>query len=146
VGADAGFERKRYRLTWAEGTSYEGLEVTTKPPSMDVLLRLDELKDGAAKGSTDDVRDLVGLFAELITGWNVTDAGQPVPVSAAELLADVPMTMAIVANYGDKVAAASLVPRPLPSRSGSSPASPADLRIPMTPVTPMTPEAADPAA
>jgi hypothetical protein len=139
-----GFQRKRYRLTWAEGTSYEGLEVTTKPPSMDVLLRLDELKDGAAKGSTDDIRELVGLFAELITEWNVTgDQDEPVPVTAGELLADIPMTMAIVANYGEKVAAASLVPRPLPSGSGSSPASTEVLRIPMTP---MTPEADDPAA
>ena len=131
-----GFQRTRYRLKWEEGTSYEGLEVTTRPPSMDVLLRLDELKDAAAKGSTEGIRDLVGLFADLITDWNVTgDDDQPVPVSAAELLADIPMMMAIVMNYGDKVAAAASVPPPLPGRSGSAPASLASLQIPVLPLT-----------
>lgn len=130
-----GFERKRYRLVWAEGTTFEGLEVTTRPPSMDVLLRLDGLKDAAAKGSIEDTRELVGLFAELITEWNVTAGGEPVPVTAEELLADIPMTMAIVANYGDKVAAAYSVPPPLPNGSGSGPVSLADLQIPMEPMT-----------
>src|SRR5580698_4526868 len=109
---------------WAEGTGFEGLEVTTKPPSFDVLMQLDDLQAGAAKGSTEDVRGLVGLLAELITEWNVTgDDEQPVPVTAEELLADIPMTMAIVANYSEKVAAAHSVPPPLPGPSGSGPAN-----------------------
>jgi hypothetical protein len=131
----SGFQRKRYRLTWGEGTGYDGLEVTCKPPSMDVMLRLDDLKAGAAEGKTEDIRDLLGLFADVITDWNVRDDDdQPVPVSAAELLSDIPMAMAIVMNYSDKVAAASMVPPPLPARSGSGPENPEiRLQIPMDP-------------
>jgi hypothetical protein len=153
-----GFELRRvYKLTFDDSTGFEGLEVTCRPPSMRKLLDLDEMVPEAvmaagvamASGKPVDTDALpestkaalqgtAEMLAGQIVSWNITDDGEPVPVSAEVLIdMDPAMFTAIVTAYQQRVVLAAAVAPPLPNGSGNGAAKPAapPAQIPMTPLT-----------
>lgn len=158
---NGGFERRVYRIAFAQDTGFGGLEITCRAPSMRVLLAMEaKIPDAVmaaglavAAGGSPGISEIPGgtsqaveetfrLLASQIISWNITEDGEPVsPGYDALMDQDFPTIMAILGAYEKEVMTISLVPPPLRRTSGTPPASPAAprMQIPMTPLEPESP-------
>lgn len=125
----------RYRLKFAD-EDMAGLEVVTRAPTIADLLEIGPMANVIDQATPDleTLRGLLERFCGLLVSWNLEDDdGAPVQPSADALLGmEMPFLMKILNAWAGAVT--SVAP-PLPNGSGSLPASPADLRIPMEPLT-----------
>ena len=140
TGNGSGRWRPRtFKVTFEEGHTFEGLEVTMRPASVDALFGM---YDSAAKagGRTTAAqkkafRDLCADLARYITGWNVVDEeGNAVMPDLAGLTAQEPLFVTeIFTAWAERMVA---VESPLPSASPNGRQAEAELAIPMTPSPP----------
>lgn len=123
-----GYKRKPkiYRIRFADGTEYEGLEVTLRGLSTEQFL--------AAEGrSESNLREMVELFADRLVGWNLEgDDGTPVPTTLESVLQE--DWVMLDAIFGEWLEAIRGVPAPLEQPSTSGGESP-EVSIPMEPLS-----------
>ena len=88
------------------GTPYEGLEVTVDAASMAVMLSVTELFAAASERTSQEsvtaMRDLLGMFAQVLESWNTEDrkTGDPVPATLEGLLSqDSDFVLAIIGAW-----------------------------------------------
>ena len=85
---------------------FAGGEVTVRRNApLDVILRLDRLKDQA------DFEQLLDLIPEIVVGWNFTDEdGGPIPVTPAGVRAlPVDLFQAVMAAFNESITAEATV-------------------------------------
>lgn len=129
--------RKTYNLDFT-GTSYEGLEVSMRGPTVGEELEIEAFRTQDGGG-----REIFKVMTGLLIEWNVDDEqGQPVPTTFEGVCTqDAAFIMAILDATQE---AASGVPDPLPSGSPSGEPSPV-VSIPMEPLSPSPESSAVPA-
>lgn len=113
-----GFKRRTYTLTF-EG-DFEGLEVVTKPMSVETWLYLtgqsEDADDQTEKTSAERGAEGIRLFADALVSWNLEEEdGTPVPTTR-EAIHDQEMKM-IDTIVGAWTNAAAKVADPLPETS-----------------------------
>jgi hypothetical protein len=112
-----GFKRdpKQYRLKWAEGHEFYGLEVTMRSLPINEFLQMTEL---TTKDATDvrAAQELFRTFGSALLDWNLEDEkDEPVPATYDGVIAqDLDFIMAIVMAW---MTALSEVAPPLPQSS-----------------------------
>lgn len=78
--------KKEITLKFAND-EYEGLEIRIRPGTIRDALRGEEMdKKAKSLSEVEGAQLLFKYLEEFITGWNVEDDGEPVPVSAESLL------------------------------------------------------------
>lgn len=129
-------KKKLYKLTFADDTELDGLEVVMTSVSMGTLLDLQEMSDRAEQIARDkqQFRKVVDVFAGAMLSWNLEDDfDQPVPVTVDGILTQDPdFIMAIITAWTKAISGVSA---PLDAGSSSGGPSPAALP-PMEPVSP----------
>lgn len=130
MGFDMGFEIENtvseYRIGFGSGSPYHGLEVNVSGMTIGqyrkmmrgwaeaVACKTDEDKAAANMASSEYVRD---QFFDHVRGWNLTRAGEPVPVSKDELdELDSRLATILVRRWMEELTA---VPEELLGKSGS---------------------------
>lgn len=135
-----GYVRKKtFRIRFADGHEFDGLEVRMRSVSVGRLLKLlpmIETLDGIAAANKPEVaaeiEEVFREFADLIDSWNIEDEdGTPVPVTFEALMdQDLRLVIAIVQQWVEHVAG---VPAPLDGPSPSGEPS-LEASIPMEPL------------
>jgi hypothetical protein len=124
-----------YRLKFAD-EDMAGLEITSRAPTIAELLDIGPMADVIDQRQPDlpQLRSLLERFCGLLVSWNLEDEqGTELPMTADALLQfELPFLMKVLNAWAGAVT--SVAP-PLPSGSGSGPASPAGLQIPVEPMT-----------
>lgn len=126
-----GFEGKKVLKLKFEDPDLAGLEVVTRRPSIEQVLQMEDVGDGAAP--LEMMRPVAELLCALLVGWNLENDGVAVPATADALLAqDFDVAQAIIKAWEEN---ALKVAGPLePSSSGGEPSVVASL--PMEPLSP----------
>lgn len=126
-----GFQRKQYRLVWAEGEELHGLEVVTAGLSIGDLEAVAAMRQ-EAEGATsfDRIMPMLEIFAKSLISWNYEASdGTPIGTQAEDIKRDadardiIPVILAWVGKVGD-------IPAPLTKASDSGQQSP-ELNLPM---------------
>jgi hypothetical protein len=96
---------KLYQIVFGAGTPYEGLEVTVRGVSTGAFLDFQELVDSMGEQPTAaQVRSVLQRLGGLITAWNVTSGGEPVPPGYDGLAAlDLDLAMEIFTRWSKAV-------------------------------------------
>jgi hypothetical protein len=122
-----GFEPKPklYELVWGSG-GYEGLEVTAKGVSTGAFLEIQELAEGMGdQPKAADVKRLLKRFGGLLTAWNITDNGEPVPADYEHLAElDVDLAMEIFGRWSQAVGGVDPTSPAGSGGGGTSPGAP----------------------
>lgn len=140
------YKRKLYKFRF-EGPDLAGLEVVTKPVTMEEILDLtgdvDALQQGTA--NKEAVLKMAGLLASCLVSWTVEDEDgtpAPLPATGKDLLAeDAALTMAIMTEWSQRM---FKVAPPLPDGSGSGATSGLEQSLPMEPLSPSPPNSEEP--
>ncbi|TMC47631.1 MAG: hypothetical protein E6J20_19380 [Chloroflexi bacterium] len=96
-------KKKLYKLTFAEDTDMDGLEVTMTSISTGQMLRLQQLS-GMGAAATKDPKifgEMIGIFAGAIKSWNLEDDDDtPVPATVDGAMAQDPdFIMVIISSW-----------------------------------------------
>lgn len=142
-----GYQRKVYKFTF-EDPDLEGLEIVTRPVSMEQILDasddIEALSEGAA--SKDSVLKMANLLVSSMISWSVEEedgSPAPLPVSGKELLAeDASMALAVMTEWSQRLVK---VAPPLPQSSSDGESSGLAQSIPMAPPSPNLPSSQEPA-
>lgn len=129
--------RKVYKLVWDDGHDLAGLVVRARTVSTGVFLELTDMAD-RAKWGTDEAKEMMVRFAEVLVSWNLEDedTGVPVPASFEGLLSqEFDLVMAVINQWMDAVAGVS---GPLDPPASGGPLSPV-ASLPMEPLSPNPP-------
>lgn len=111
-----GFQRQAYRLTWPEGSRWNGLEVRLRGMDIGELKKISDLRGDATDGNDlERVEPVLDILGSALLSWNLEDDGIPVPTSAFRG-EDMTMLLAIVAAWTEVVGD---VPTPLPPPSSN---------------------------
>ena len=135
-----GYRRKIYHLTWAEGHSLHGLEVSLTGMSIERLVTVQEaaralMSDGPAGDLKAATETICAQVAKSLLSWNLEDHdGQPVPPTHEGIAdQDVGLITQIVADWMGAIASVDS-PLPPPSNGGGKPMP--EVSIPMVPLSP----------
>jgi hypothetical protein len=130
--ANGGYEPKPklYEIVFGEGTSYEGLEVTLRGVPTGMFLEIQELAEGMSdQPKAAEIRQMLQRIGGLITSWNVTSGGEPVPPGYDGLAAlDLDLAMEIFTRWSKAVAGVDPTsPKPSPNGATSAAGQPPGL-------------------
>jgi hypothetical protein len=131
-------ERKVYKLTWPEGSRWEGLEVRLKGMNFDELETISKLQ-GSEEDGFKRAKPVLDILGNALLSWNLTSDGVPIPTSDfrkedmsmllaivnawTEVVGDVPAPLKQTSSDGEKLAE-ELIPMEIPSSSHPSLSTP----------------------
>lgn len=100
-----GYQRKLYKLTFAD-PEFEGLEIITRPMSMEVAISLQgSLPKDVSNPTPEEIRASFEPFVKSVIGWNLEDyEGNPLPKTVEALMTlDVPFVNTVVTTWMTEV-------------------------------------------